>query len=239
MTVRYGVFGGAFDPPHNGHLSVAREAVAQLSLDRLLLVVAAQSPLKPPSSATPDQRLEMARRLAQLVPRADACGIELRQDGPSYTIDTMKALRARLQADEWWLIIGADQFVDFARWRSPDALLRRANLAVFPRPGYEIDVRAVIRNIEQVAGICYDTTNDGQEWNLQRRDDHDATTRIRVLHMTPVSLSSTEIRATLAAGKSIDGLVPETIANWIRAQHLYAPSAPADHDCQPVHQRKT
>jgi nicotinate-nucleotide adenylyltransferase len=132
--VRLGVYGGAFDPPHLGHLVAASDACDALALDRLLWIPSAVHPLKPVRTA-PQVRLEMVRAAIQGDPRFAADDLELRRTGPSYTVDTLRALRAREPGAELFFLTGADNLADLPRWREPDEIVRLATLAVVSRQG--------------------------------------------------------------------------------------------------------
>jgi nicotinate-nucleotide adenylyltransferase len=132
--VRLGVYGGAFDPPHLGHLVAASDACDALGLHRLLWVPSAVHPLKAVRTAA-DVRLQMVRAAIAGDPRFAADDLELRRTGPSYTVDTLRALRAREPDAELFFITGADNLAELPRWREPDEIARLATLAVVTRAG--------------------------------------------------------------------------------------------------------
>lgn len=141
-TVRIGVFGGTFDPPHIGHLIVAQDAWSALELDRVLFVPAASPPHKTGSRITPAAlRLEMLRAALAGDPRFEAEDLELRRAGPSYTVDTLRELRARYPAASLFFLLGSDQFRELHTWREPDEIARLARLVVLSRGGSEEDGR--------------------------------------------------------------------------------------------------
>jgi nicotinate-nucleotide adenylyltransferase len=132
--VRLGVYGGAFDPPHLGHLVAASDACDALGLDRLLWVPSAVHPLKAVGTAAL-VRLEMVAAAVRDDPRFEADGLELRRTGPSYTVDTLRELRAREPDAELVFLTGADNLAELPRWREPDEIARLATLAVVSRAG--------------------------------------------------------------------------------------------------------
>ncbi len=137
--MRLGVFGGTFDPPHLGHLVVAQDACTALALDGVLFVLAASPPHKQGRAHTPAPiRLEMLQAATRGDPRFQACDIELRRRGPSYTVDTLRELAAEDPARELFLLIGADQARDFAAWRAPDEIVRLATVVALSREGEEM-----------------------------------------------------------------------------------------------------
>lgn len=132
--MRLGLYGGAFDPPHLGHLVAASDACQALELDRLLWIPSAVHPLKAVRTA-PALRLEMVRAAVAGDPRFAADDLELRRTGPSYTVDTLRALRVREPGAELVFLTGADNLRDLPRWREPDEIARLATLAVVSRAG--------------------------------------------------------------------------------------------------------
>ncbi|HEX5725282.1 MAG TPA: nicotinate-nucleotide adenylyltransferase [Longimicrobiaceae bacterium] len=134
--MRTGVWGGTFDPPHLGHLVAASDACQALGLDRLLWVPAAVHPLKGAAVRTPPAvRLEMVRAAIAGDPRFEADDLELRRAGPSYTVDTLRALHGREPGGELFFLVGADILRDLPLWREPEAVARLARLAVLTRAG--------------------------------------------------------------------------------------------------------
>jgi nicotinate-nucleotide adenylyltransferase len=134
--MRIGVFGGTFDPPHIGHLVVAQEVHHQLGLDLVLWVPAAVPPHKRDQHITPAPvRLEMVAAAIADDDRFQLCDLEVRREGPSYTVDTLRELRETHPGDELFLILGADQLGELATWREPDEVRRLAALVGFARAG--------------------------------------------------------------------------------------------------------
>lgn len=134
--MRLGLFGGTFDPPHLGHLAAASEACDVLRLDRLLWIPAAVHPLKGGRVRTPAHlRLEMVQAAIAGDPRFAVDDLELRRQGPSYTVDTLREMRVRHPEAEIFFLTGADNLADLPRWREPDEIARIATLAVVSREG--------------------------------------------------------------------------------------------------------
>jgi nicotinate-nucleotide adenylyltransferase len=131
-----GVLGGSFDPVHHGHLIVADRAAEALGLDRVLFVPCARQPLKPrgPVASADDRRAMLALALAGH-PRFVLEPAELERPAPSYTVDTLRTLRAREPRERFVLILGADAAAELPRWRAADEVARLAEIAVLTRPG--------------------------------------------------------------------------------------------------------
>lgn len=191
---RIGLFGGTFDPPHNAHLALARQALADLALDELRWIPAGQ-PYQKARTITPAVHREAMVTLAIAgEPRFVLERCELERDGPSYTIDTVRELQAREPAAHWFLLIGADQYAGLPGWREWRELLARVTLAVAQRPGTAPPADAGLAGVP-VAGIA----------------------------LPPTDVSATVIRARAATGASITDLVPPGVASYIDRHHLYRP----------------
>src|SRR5690606_3907319 len=134
--MRIGIFGGTFDPPHLGHLIVASDACSVLRLDRLILVPAAEPPHKRGKVGTPaERRLAMVRAAVRGDPRLAVDDLELRREGASYSVDTLREMRARYPEADLYFLVGMDQMREFHDWREPDEVARLARLSVVAREG--------------------------------------------------------------------------------------------------------
>jgi nicotinate-nucleotide adenylyltransferase len=133
---RLGVFGGTFDPPHHGHLALAEWARVELSLDAVWFVPAGEPPHKRALGSSPAKhRLAMTRLAARGNPAFRVSTLECRRRGPSYTVDTLRALARANPGARLHLLMGADTYATFASWREPGAIARAARLVVALRPG--------------------------------------------------------------------------------------------------------
>ena len=208
--MRIGVFGGTFNPPHNGHVTMARAAVTHLGLDRLLLVPDNVPPHKPlPSGVTARQRYDMAALMAAPIGRiAEASDMELRRTGKSYTSDTLRELHEQYPDAELWLLMGSDMLLSLHTWHEPEVICQLARIGAFCR--VEEDIRAAM---EQQKALLE------REYRAQ----------VRLLDNPElIELSSTDVRDALAAGQGSD-LVPEAVWGYIRREHLYGTTADLKH----------
>ncbi len=136
--MRIGIFGGSFDPIHRGHIIVAAAAANALGLDRVWFVPARSQPFKGEGHvAAPHHRVEMVRRAIAADPRFLVDDREVGRSGPSYTIDTLQAIRTDRPKDELFLLVGADAARDFPAWRDAKKIARLAHVVVLTRPGVE------------------------------------------------------------------------------------------------------
>jgi nicotinate-nucleotide adenylyltransferase len=214
--MRVALFGGTFDPPHRGHLAVARAAGRQFSLDTILFAPTANQPLKPDgASASFSDRLAMVELLCsaahggalstQFVPSTlDAP----REDGqPNYTIHTLRRLRAEEPGEtDLFVITGADSFLDLRRWREPEALLEAAEWIVVSRPGFSLADLARVALTPQ-----------------QRQCVH-------LLEGVHEPASATEVRERLEAGLDAAALLTPEVLGYIEQHRLYRPSGENGND---------
>ncbi len=189
-----GIFGGAFNPVHNGHVRLAEEAVKQLKLRRLLIVPTYSSPHKHTELLPYEDRAEMCRRAFGHIPSAEICDIEVRLGGTSYTINTVRALREQYPDERFFLIIGGDMLFSFEKWYKYEALLKETKVCAAARDG--------------------DSLADMMEYA-------DEIGRVKVLPTQAVTMSSTQVRMAAANGEDISGMVPQGVADYIREKGLY------------------
>src|SRR6478736_5271694 len=203
-----GVLGGTFDPIHLGHLAAADAAQQALSLDAMLLIPSRIAPHRAdPASASAGDRFAMAQLAIEGRPRWAASRIEIERDGPSYTFDTLVELRKA--PSQFFFIIGTDAFSEIATWSRYPAVLDLANFVVVSRPGFTLD--SLQKRLPDLADRM--TTPD--------RFHLSAKTRIILLEAPTPDISSTDIRRRVRSHESIAGLVPETVAGYIRTHRLY------------------
>jgi len=190
-----GIFGGAFNPVHNGHVRLAEEAVKQLKLKKLLIIPTFDSPHKDTKLAPFEDRMEMCRLAFSHIEGAEVCDIERRLGGKSFTINTVRALRNELPDAQFYLLIGGDMLFYFDQWYKYESLLK------------ETKVCAVARDNDSLVDMMEFANEMG---------------RIKVLPTQAVEISSTEIREKLKSSADISGLVPKAAAEYIAAKKLYS-----------------
>lgn len=198
MAGALGVLGGAFNPPHIGHLLLAQEARWQLELDRVLLMTTGQAPHKRiEDDPGAEVRLEMTRRAAEGEEAAEASALEVEREGPSYAYRTLEELSEQGADRELYFLLGADVAAGLESWERPERVVELARLAVVPRQGVQMD--AVEATLERLGAA-----------------DHAA-----IIEMPLCGVSSTMIRQRVAAGRPLRHLVPEGVASLIEERELY------------------
>jgi nicotinate-nucleotide adenylyltransferase len=210
---RLGILGGTFDPIHFGHLDAADAARRALSLDEVRLIPSCDPPHRPIDPlASAFHRFALVALAMQDDDALRASDMELTRPGPSYTADTLRALGAQgWHPSQLFFILGSDAFAEIATWREFPAVLDAAQFVVIARPGTTLDA-AVARTPDLRA-------------RFRRPDETSraAGTSIFLVEAHTRDVSSSTIRARLAARQRIDDLVPAAVARYVVEHHLYAP----------------
>ena len=201
--MRVALFGGTFDPPHRGHISVATAAADAFHLDSVLFAPAGRQPLKSGGATS----TRFADRLAMTTlacadahdPRLQPSTLDApRADGlPNYTVDTLAELQRTHPGDTLFNLVGADSFLDLPRWREPARLLELAEWIVAARPGVSLEDLSPLRLTPH-----------------QRA-------RVHLLRSTDEDISATDLRRRLQTGNDCRGLVPAAVCDYIQSHYLY------------------
>jgi nicotinate-nucleotide adenylyltransferase len=228
-TMNIGFFGGSFDPPHRGHVAVARLAMERLALDRVLLAPVGVQPLKRdrPQAGYADRvamiRLAIEGQQGLEVSLIDAPRSDHR---PNYTIDTIRALRATLAADETLIcLLGADSFLSIGKWYRAADLLLACDFAVAARPGFDLSrVTAALPASISVAS-CDSTLADPMVLCLRGASRRES--RLYLLPDLEEPASASGIRSELEQGANPGQHLDPAVAAYIREHHLYQPERPS------------
>lgn len=193
LCSRVGLFGGTFDPIHNAHLDVARQALVQMELDKVVLIPSKHPPHKAEEGMTVARlRYKMVQLAVEERNSLDVSPVEINREGPSYTIDTLKEMKELF--DKIMFIVGADNLININTWKQPEELLNTCPFVVAPRGGI--------------------FKQDFQGGIFRGKD-------LRFLNMSEISLSSTEVRERISEDQSVEGMIPEKVLSFIREKRLY------------------
>ena len=201
MKIKTGIFGGSFNPIHNGHISLARQLREKAGLDEVWLMVSPQNPLKQQADLLDDEkRMQMVRLALENEPHIIASDYEMHLPKPSYTWNTLQALSKDYPDREFVLMMGGDNWALFDRWYHAEDILKNYQIVIYPRR-----ITQGVRNV-----VLSNAT--------------DSTTFLTpgVIEAELLDISSTEIRARIKARKGIRRLVPKAVADLIQKEKLYA-----------------
>ena len=208
-AARIGIFGGAFDPPHRAHVALAQAAMTQLALDALYVLPTGEAWHKPRGLSSAAHRLAMAQLAFADLPGVQVDARELNRAGPTYTIDTLQALRAEQPSAEFHLIVGLDQARALASWHRWQDILREAIICVAIRPDPTGET-----------GL-FPLKSDAATRLASLPDPLPTLGRFEWLDLPAMPVSATDIRQLVAAGAGITELVSAPVAGYISLHHLY------------------
>lgn len=197
--MKVGIFGGTFDPIHQGHMVIAEQVMGELGLDHILFVPAGIPPHKEASSvrASTEDRYDMVEAAVEGNERFSVDRVEVDAGRPMHSVETVQILKERSPDDEWFFITGADEVSNLLVWKDPDRLLEEVVMVAATRPGYDL------------------SRLDHLEAKLRNFD------RIFPVECTRVDISATGIRRRILQGKSVRYLVPEEVYEIIMERGLY------------------
>lgn len=200
--MRIGIFGGTFDPIHNGHLDVAEYVRTEMSLDQVIFVPAGRPWFKEGQTVTDaTHRLEMTRLAVTDNPHFAVSDMEVRRDGLTYTVDTLTELRGDMgQGAEFYLILGIDALNEIHRWRKPCDVLDLATIVGVTRPGAETVDRATLDSIRE-----------------------GASDEVVIVDGPRIDISAADIRRRMSAGLSVRGIIPQAVEDYAKRHVLYGP----------------
>lgn len=221
--MRIAFFGGTFDPPHRGHLGIAQAAADRLRLDRILFGPVGNQPLKHDSSgASFADRVAMVKLAVAADARFVVSMIDAPRpdDRPNYTVDTIRQLKESLQPeDRLFCLVGADSFLSLQRWYRAAELLVACDFIVAGRPGFDFDNAA--QTLPRGLHISGETRHEPGLLTLRVANDAGQSAALYFLPDLHEEISATEVRAALAEHLIYSDVLPQPVAEYIRAHHLY------------------
>jgi nicotinate-nucleotide adenylyltransferase len=216
--MKVGIFGGTFNPIHYGHLRAAEEVRERLGFDRILFVPSGNPPLKAADKADALHRYEMARLALADSKYFQLSDIEYRLSGKSYTVKTIEALKNADPCAEFSFILGIDAFLDIPNWWHPGELIALTDFVVISRPGFvfmDLSISPYMKIDRRVLSRI-----DNKESETYRAKLKSGRTAI-LLRLTPVGISSTEVRRLVRQGRSIKYMLPADVQSYIITKKLY------------------
>jgi nicotinate-nucleotide adenylyltransferase len=241
---RIGIYGGTFDPVHYGHLKVAEAVLSAFALDRIFFVPAFTPPHKRKRMiSSPFHRMAMLALATADSPKMFVSTVELEAPSRPYTVETLGRLRTELQPARLFFMMGADSFIDVTSWREYEAILSEYDVIVATRPGYRgHDGCSGVRNSEETVGalahqlgprwsrLIVDLRGGAYSADLADLADTDMANedmnspRIYLTDYVSIDVSATGIREAVEQGRSIDDMVPLSVAAYIEKYRLYQKS---------------
>lgn len=205
-----GIFGGTFDPIHNGHVRIALDALEELGLAQVRLIPLGQAVHRDQPKASAQQRLQMVAAAIDVIPGLVCDDREIRRQGSSYMVDTLQSLCDEQPSESLCLLLGSDAFNGFLSWYQPERILQLANIAVLQRPGYQLPEDVALRTLVQ-QHECADVDSFGKQANGA----------ILFHNVTQLDISSSNIRQRIASARNPAALLPEAVIRLIQQQNLY------------------
>lgn len=216
---RVAIFGGTFNPIHTGHVQCVQALIEKMSIDRVVVMPAAQNPLKNMTDGpTPEQRLEMTKlAFKDFADQVDVSDFEIKKGGKSYTIESLKNFSKETNPENLHLVVGADELFQFDKWKDYQEILKLSNLIVINRPGSMFPLSSEelplgVQNLVEIFDKGFITLKTGRHIEFLRMKDNPA--------------SSTEIRKWLRTGRNCAAQLNINVEEYIKSNGLYASLAP-------------
>ncbi len=204
----YGIFGGTFDPVHNGHIETVAAVYKKCALEKIHFIPTAVPPLKDQPGASPEQRLEMVRLAVANRPGFDVDDRELKRQGTSYTYDTVESLKSENPSRRYCMILGIDAILGLEKWYRWRDLLESIHFIVMGRPGWQLPEDLPewwSRNFVKSCETLYKFESG----------------KICIIEVAPNPLSATEIRYGLGRNIDVSAMMPDAVWDYICANNLY------------------
>lgn len=209
---KIGILGGTFDPVHKGHIAVARTVLDRYQLNRILFIPAFSPPHKDNQLTPFSHRVAMLENCLENMSHMSISMLEAERDAPSYTVETLHELHKRIGPCIFYLIVGADMFVEIELWYRYQKLFQLAHIIVAARPGVTLD--GIIKQVDRLPG-AFQYDRNQQVWS--REDGR----TISYCHDIEEYISSSDIRSRLAKGEAAEELLPEPVSKYIQKHGLY------------------
>lgn len=217
--MKIGIYGGAFNPIHYGHLRTAEEVYDLLSLDKVLFIPSGKTPFDKPDLEKATHRYEMVKRAIKGNRHFDVSDIEMRKRDRSYTVDTVQKLKNTYPGSELFCILGLDAFLDLPGWKHPDELVDLTSVIVISRPGYTFIELAFLSYLENVPRKTLKELDKGKineySFSISKKQ------KGYLCNVTELNISASCIRSLITSGKKIRYLLPDSVNSYIISNKLY------------------
>ncbi len=217
--MKIGIYGGAFNPLHYGHLRTAEEIFEIFYLEKVLFVPSGNTPFDKPDLVKKSHRFEMVKAATQDNPHFEVSDIEIKTRGKSYTIDTIKKLRDKYKGGGLYFILGIDAFLDLPSWKQPNRLIDLTNFVVTSRPGHAFVDLLSSPYLKDIPEKIFKELDKG----LRHEISFDISKRQKVYlcKVTDLNISSSYVRNLIMLGKNIKYLLPDSVKSYIISHELY------------------
>lgn len=214
--MKIGLFGGTFNPYHNGHSGIVEDVKSKLRLDSVYLIPSAAPPHKPENNLAPaDIRFEMVKKSISDKPGFYVSDKELVRQGPSFTIDTIAEFKNEFDPEtQFYLLMGSDAFLDIKTWKAQEKILQTIPIVIMLRGDRD--------NAKRIANFIDAQLSNKYTYNREQKTfTHPANETITICMVPKIDISSTMIRSRVKRNLSIHGLVPGVVEEMIKSKELY------------------
>lgn len=217
--MRIGIYGGAFNPIHFGHLRTAEEVLEKFSLDKVVFIPSGRTPFDKPNLAKANHRLEMVKKAIKGNRHFAVSSIEIKSRQKSYTVDTVKKHQRLYPDSELFLILGIDAFLDLPYWKQPLRLINLLNFIVMSRPGYTFSDLYAFPYLKGTTKKVLKELDKGEI--MEFSSDISLTTRLYLRKVTGLGIASSHIRSMVKCSENIKYLLPDSVKSYIISNKLY------------------
>jgi len=217
--MKLGIYGGAFNPIHYGHLRTAEDVADELSLDKILFIPSGRPAFKKPQLAGASHRFRMVKLAVEENPLFSASDIEIKTRGKSFSSDTVKKLKKRYKDASLFFILGIDTFTDLPDWKEPDKLLEMSNIVVISRPGHSFSELSSSPYLKKIREKILNELDSGERKRFSLRMSTGQ--RCFLLRVTGLNISASLIRKLSVSGKSTKYLLPDSVKSYIISNKLF------------------
>jgi nicotinate-nucleotide adenylyltransferase len=216
---KIGIYGGAFNPIHYGHLRTAEEVLEILSLDKVLFIPSGKTPFDKPDLERAIRRFEMVKAAIKGNRHFGISDLEIRTRGRSYTVDTIRKLNNKYTYGELYFIVGIDAFHDLPDWKQPSRLINLTNVVIISRPGYAFAELLSSPYLKNVPKKIFKEIDKGKRSLFPF--DLSGKRKGYLCNVTGLNISASNIRSLIISGKNIKYLLPDSVKSYIISNKLY------------------